>query len=113
MDLPATLSLKGFENDISIAFLVSKLYEGRSFIALGTSPGWIDTMVDRPHKTLDALAALFFGEVHVLPEIKSDAAFLYGQALAELRNELSVASHRLDSKTTVSVTMLCMYEVRP
>jgi len=54
---------------------------------------WVPELVNTPqkprHKSWDALAAIVFGQAHNNDDVITNALRLYGQALSELRSQLS------------------------
>lgn len=120
--LASTLPLTAYKDDIFISYLVSKWFEGEHRYPLnagehrcGLPIEWIPELVKtsrKPrHKSWDALAAIVFGQAHRSYDVTTDALRLYGQALSELRNQLSSPDDRRTDSTLASVTALGIYEV--
>ena len=125
--LSPDISLVGFQEEITISFLVSKLLQGRSHcnkIPLGSRNGpplililphvrvtWIHDMVKVPHKSLAALAAQWFGPAHGLHDMIVNSLQLYGEALFEVRTSLLKPESVMDFSVFASLTLFCMFEV--
>jgi hypothetical protein len=122
--LVQTLLPNVFQNNVFLSFLIEKIYESQGRLGiedigsdhdlpLAPLDGcWIDEMVRKgPSKSLEALAAMFFGQVHDLHKAKVDALKLYDKALAELRANLSNPTSPWNFDILAATTALCMYEV--
>lgn len=117
------LPLTAFQDDIFISYLLSKLFEGKyrypsnaaGKSRCGLPTDWMPEMIKTPqnqrHKSWDALAAIVFGQAHNSYNVITNALRLYGQALSELRNQLSNPNHWRTDRTLASITALYMYEV--
>lgn len=120
--LAKQLPLTAFKDDIFMSYLVPKLFgeyghpsNAAGEIRCGLPIDWICELVRTPekprYKSWDALAAVIFGQAHNSYEVIANALKLYGQALAELRNQLSNPYDRRTDSTLASITALYMYEV--
>lgn len=122
--LANTLPLTAFKDDIFISYLVSRYFGGENtspFSVTTASPcglpkEWttelINTAQKPRHKSWNALAAIVFGKAHGNYEVITHAIGRYGQALLELRTQLSNPSKRYATSTVASITALYIYEVR-
>ena len=121
--LANTLPLTTFKDDIFTSYLLSKLFEGKYRCPSGATEetqcglpaDWVPELVNTPqkprHKSWDALAAIVFGQAHNNDDVITNALSLYGQALSELRSQLSNPDNRHGDSTLASITALYMYEV--
>jgi len=121
------ISLVGFQEEMMISFLVSKLLQGRSHcnqLPLGSTKGpplililprvrvvWIGDTAKVSHKSLIALAAQWFGPAHGLPGMTMKSLQLYGQALSDVRSSLLKPESVLEFDIFASLTLFCMFEV--
>ena len=118
------LSLIAFEDDITLSYLLSKFFEGNDPYLLhagqssqcGLPSDWIQELRNsgqKPrYKSWDALAAVVFGQAHNSHDVMKSALRLYGEALHELRSELSSLENWYTDSTLASITALYLYEVR-
>lgn len=119
----STFPLTAFKQNVFISFLAEKLCEGRgqndmNCVASNSKKGlwptrgwWAEDLLEKPSKSLEALAAMFFGRVHELQEVKMEGLVLYSEALKELRAELAHINGNWSFRTLASMTALCLYEV--
>jgi len=124
---PAEIPLVGFQEEMTIAFLMDKLHQGRSHcnkLPLGSRNGppliliaprtrvkWIGAFAKVPHAPLSALASQWFGPAHGLHGMTVDSLQLYGQALIDLRKNLLRSESVMDFSVLASLTSFCMFEV--
>ena len=77
---------------------------------------WTHELVGTPQKprpkSWDALAAIVFGQANRSYDVIKNALELYGQALSEVRVQLSDVQNRHSHSTLASVTALYIYQVR-
>ena len=116
------LSLIAFKNSITISFLATKMFEGRSpygingrasnTLVVSTEGWWLYEMAKVPQKSLDALAFMYFGRVHHSKEIETVALKSYGESLSKLRTDLINPGSVFTFETLAAMTALCFYEVR-
>ncbi|KFX89149.1 hypothetical protein O988_08742 [Pseudogymnoascus sp. VKM F-3808] len=99
-------------------FLGNKMFEKQCYqldttaeIRCGLPADWIPELIATPQKqrskSWDALAAIVFGQTHKNFDAIAHAYRLYGQALTELRSELSYPT----GSTLMSMTALYKYEM--
>jgi hypothetical protein len=117
-----SLPLTAFKDDIFISYLLCRFFErdgpylahttGQSS-RCGLPADWIPELgSEKPrYKSWDALATIVFGQAHQSYDVISLAFRLYGQALSELRSELSSSENRCTDSTLASITALYLYEV--
>ena len=103
-----TLSLTAFSQNIFISFLLEHMFSPK----FGQNGWWLTSALKAttPSIALTALATMFYGRAHRLPEVISRAVRHYSRALPSLRKDLS-SSDALSYGPLVSVTTLTMYEV--
>jgi hypothetical protein len=112
------LTLTAFKEEIFISYLLDKMFEKQCYqlgttseIRYGLPADWIPELIATPQKqrskSWDALAAIVFGQTHKNFDAIAHAYRLYGQALTELRSELSYPT----GSTLMSMTALYKYEV--
>ncbi|KAH8589522.1 hypothetical protein B0O99DRAFT_636687 [Bisporella sp. PMI_857] len=117
-----TLPLTAFKDDIFMSYLVSKLFGETRYpwnaaeeTRCGLPIAWITELVKTPqmlrYKSWDSLAAIIFGQAHKSANVITNARRLYGQALVEIRNQLSDPDDRRAESTLASITALSMYEI--
>lgn len=118
-----SLSLTAFKDDIFISYLLCRFFEGDGpYLAhttteqssrCGLPADWIPELAgEKPrYKSWDALATIVFGQAHQSYDVIRLAFRLYGQALSELRSELSSFENRCTDSTLASITALYLYEV--
>ena len=115
--LTDALPLTAFKDEIFITYLCSKLYkrEYRDSVKCGLPTNWISELIETPqkprYKSWDALAAIIFGQAHNSPGVITNAHGIYGEALSELRHELSNRVDRSTDSMLASITALYMCEV--
>jgi Fungal Zn(2)-Cys(6) binuclear cluster domain len=118
----AEMPLIAFKDDIFLSYLVSKLFEGRNLFVVSNvglakerlvlDEGiWVGQLLKTSHKSLDALAAMLFGQGHHLSDVTRESRKLYGEALSNVRADLLDSSAIERFNTLAAVTALCMYEV--
>jgi len=124
LSLAKELPLTAFKDDIFISHLVYRFFEGKHrhlMNAAAKSPcglpiEWIAELVNTPQKprlkSWDALAAVVYGQANKNYDIITSAVRIYGQALSELRFQLSDPHNRYVDSTLASITALYTYQAR-
>lgn len=107
-----------FNNDLFMSFLASKLL-GKGGVGnnqhsplCGMPARWLDKRDQaKKHKAWSALATIIFGLAHKSLDSITDSYAMYGQALSNIRTELSVPKNTWSEDTLASITALYMYEI--
>jgi hypothetical protein len=120
--MPMQMPLIAFSEDISMAFFVNKIFVLRAHCratffndrSAGGLPDtwWIHEAAKQSPKPLQALASIFFGRANAAPEMIRKAIELYGEAIVELRTDLTNGRNKQHFRIMASMTALCMYEVK-
>ncbi|PVH74919.1 hypothetical protein DL98DRAFT_575375 [Cadophora sp. DSE1049] len=107
-----------FKDDIFMSFLASKLLgEGgvgnsQHSPLCGLPTRWLvrQRQADQ-NKAWSALAAIVFGQAHKSLDSTKNAYAMYGQALSNIRTEISVPGYLPSEDTLATMTALYMYEI--
>jgi hypothetical protein len=118
-----TIPLTAYKAEICTSYLLAKFFEGEdrvpfngvkesTVLPIEWVPELLKTTQQLHRKSWDALAAIAFGKAHKTCEVIQTAFGFYGEALSELRNQLSKPNELNPESMLASMTALYIYEVR-
>ncbi|KAF4500222.1 transcriptional regulatory [Fusarium agapanthi] len=115
--MPVTIDLHGFKNELVISFFVNNLFylvkspleDGSSILALFLGEAGSTAVMSGL-----CVAEAFFSSMHCIPEMRVHASALYGQAVQKLKTDLGTrteASTPLPHSIIWSALFLGVYEM--
>lgn len=113
-DIPATLGLEAFRQNIYVSYLLAKLFRGG---IMCIDWNWLrshaeDSGSAAAQDSLRALSTAYFGRMHGQRKVMSASYVLYGNALRSLNKDLQHSDKAWDLSVMTSALSLEIYEVR-